>query len=218
MRSRRKRSRACDESRPLNPILTNNTKKMNITTNKTIADYVAGLQAARLEPVAVKSKLEAFESDCQQRVDAPIESVSDHVGARLDLAETQRAIIEYEGWPIESRQRIAAEEYLEAEAPSICRALRGDMADRSKPQSDFIASKLKQAAGLTINLFASKTDRHIIYRDREAAEQAAEDAEAMSAAAVVAVRSFELMPNEQNFHAAIARVNEIVFPLVNLVS
>lgn len=183
-------------------------------TPKTIADFTAGLEAAKAAPVASLGKLEAFQADCERRVAQPIgNDAAGYIRARLELAETKEALGESYVWALEARQQAAAEAYLEANAPEICAALRADIAAASKPQSDFIASKLKQAASITLNLFANKTDRHAIYQEREAAEQAAEDAEITLAAAVSAVRAFELMPTVQNFHAAAARVGEMNFPV-----
>jgi hypothetical protein len=181
--------------------------------NKTIADYLAGRDAARLEPVTEKSKLEAFSADCQRRIARPMGTdAADRIRARIELAETEKALAEFNEWPLENRQRFAVEAYLKPAATEICAILRETIVERAKAQPGFISSKLKAAAEITINLFASKTDRHKIYQEREAIEQAAEDAEAVVDAAKSAVRMFEITPDEEHFGAALARVNAIAFP------
>lgn len=187
---------------------------MSKNTLNQIDTYTAGLIAARKAPADELAKLEAFKADCQQRVNAPIDNVADHVRARLELAETHKAIAEFQEWKIEHRQLKAAEKYLSDHVGDICQTLRAMIVERSKAQPDFIASKLKQAASITLNLFASKTDRQATYQERDAAEQAAADAELVIATATAAVRAFEITPDESHFHAASARVAEIQFPLV----
>jgi hypothetical protein len=183
-------------------------------TAKTIADFTAELATAKQSPVAELATLEAFQADCEKRVAQPIGSeAAAHIRARLELSEVKQALGEFYTWRLESRQQAAAEAYLEAAAPAICEALRADIETRSKSQPGFIAKQMETAAQITKRIFTTKENRHAIYKERELAEQAAEDAEATLAAAITQVRQFELMPTEQAFHAAAARVAEITtFP------
>ncbi len=186
--------------------------------SKEIANYTNALNAARLAPVTEKAQLEAFSADCERRVAEPIgNDATARIRARLDLTEARKAIEEFREWAIEPRQRAAAESYLQHNAPEICEILNVMIAERAKAQPGFIEAKLKQAAEITINLFASKTDRYKIYQERERIELAAEDAEATVEIARAAVRRFELAPDEQAFSEAAARVAEIKFPLVPVI-
>lgn len=182
---------------------------------KTIADYIAGRDAAKATAPRIIAAFDSLIDDCNRRIALPIgDDARVHVTALSELAATEKAMKDFLEWPLEHRQQADAEAYLRTAAPEICGTLRAIIAERSKAQPDFIASKLKQAAEITQRLF-SKTDRQATYQEREAAEQAAADAEFVIAVAVSAVRSFELMPNQDTFGAACARVNEIQFPLVS---
>ena len=126
------------------------------------------------------------------------------------LPIAQSRVDQYRSHTLEQRARNLADAWCKNHAAELVNYLKAALKEKSKNRDSFFAGIAQKVSDLSAKVFATApADRHAVYAQREAAEQAAEDLEAEIAQAVAAIRNFEITPDLQNFRIADGAVKRI---------
>ena len=174
----------------------------------TIQQFRDGIAAAKIQPVNERAALSAYAPE-----PVPIlPDVATHIYSRMEAEQTKAALIEFDEWPIESRELIASQNYTKKHAQCAVAIWHKAIKAREAKLPGLFTVAGKKLSLLAVDAFLSDESREANRIQRENIEAEVDEVESSIQIAKSAVRGFELMPTTQAFEEANARVNELITP------
>ena len=174
----------------------------------TIQQFRKGSFAAENQPSIELDALENY-------IPSPVPILPDiyaHIYTRMEIEQTKLAIAEFKEWPIESRKLIASQNYIKKHAQCAVAIWHKAIKAREAKLPGLFTVAGKKLSLLAVDAFLSDESREANRIQRENIEAEVDEVESSIQIAKSAVRGFELMPTNQAFEEADARVNELITP------
>jgi hypothetical protein len=179
-------------------------------TKTKITDPEAIIALIQKRPSAELHALQDFLAGCEKRQADPDPATS--IRAEIEGERASARIEDFQRWPIESRARQLADEWVVENVVELVALLRSNLTDHTKSKDGFMKSIGTKVSAISLEMFAPTRDRDQLAAEREKMEEQAAELEAAIFEADQAIRMLGVSPSLASFRKADAAVNRINLP------